>query len=44
MMKGNLMRGAGYFLQGLGLIWKPGIRSLTLWPILVTLVGFGGLI
>lgn len=43
-MKGNLARGAGYFLQGLGLIWKPGIRSLTLWPILVTLLVFAGLI
>lgn len=39
-MKGNLARGAGYFLQGMGLIWKPGIRSFTLWPILITLIVF----
>jgi len=43
-MKGNLARGAGYFMQGLGLIWKPGIRSFTVWPILITLVVFIGLI
>ena len=39
-MKGNLFTGAGYFRQGLSLIWKPGIRSFTLWPILITLVVF----
>jgi len=43
-MKGNLARGAGYFLQGMGLIWKPGIRSFTLWPILITLIVFIALI
>ena len=39
-MKGNLFTGAGYFTKGLSLIWKPGIRSFTLWPILITLVVF----
>lgn len=39
-MKGNLFTGAGYFTKGLALIWKPGIRPFTLWPILITLVVF----
>lgn len=39
-MKGNLFTGAGYFAKGLALIWKPGIRPFTLWPILITLVVF----
>jgi len=43
-MNGSLARGAGYFLKGLGLIWRPGIRSFTIWPILVTLTVFSVLI
>lgn len=39
-MKGNLFTGAGYFTKGLSLIWKPGIRPFTLWPLLITLVVF----
>ena len=39
-MKGNIFTGAGYFTTGLSLIWKPGIRAFTLWPILITLVVF----
>ena len=39
-MKGNIFTGAGYFTKGLSLIWKPGIRPFTLWPILITLVVF----
>jgi CysZ protein len=39
-MKGNLFTGASYFTKGLSLIWKPGIRPFTLWPILITLVVF----
>lgn len=39
-MKGNIFTGARYFSAGLSLIWKPGIRAFTLWPILITLVVF----
>ena len=39
-MKGNIFTGAGYFTTGLSLIWKPGIRAFTLWPILIRLVVF----
>jgi CysZ protein len=39
-MKGNLVSGARYFIGGLKLIWKPGIRPFTLWPVLITLVVF----
>jgi len=39
-MKGNLFTGAGYFTKGLSLIWKPGIRPFTLWPMLITLIVF----
>jgi CysZ protein len=40
MMKGNIFTGTGYFTRGLSLIWKPGIRTFTLWPILITLIVF----
>ena len=39
-MKDNLFTRTGYFTRGLSLIWKPGIMSFTLWPILITLVVF----
>jgi CysZ protein len=39
-MKGNPFTGVGYFTSGLKLIWKPGIRSFTLWPVLITVLVF----
>jgi len=43
-MKGNALKGAGYFLEGLRLIWRPGIRGFTLWPLLITLLVFAALV
>jgi CysZ protein len=43
-MNGNLIAGAKYFWRGMRLIWQPGVRSFTLWPIFITSMVFIGLI
>jgi CysZ protein len=41
---GNPLQGAGYFIQGLRLIFKPGIRRFSLIPLVINIVLFSGLI
>ena len=43
-MQGNPFAGAGYLLQGLGLILKPRLRRFVLVPLAVNVILFGGLI
>jgi len=43
-MKGNPVRGAGYFARGLAMLPQPGIRSFVLVPLLINILLFGGAI
>lgn len=40
----NLFQGIGYFMRGLGLIGKPGIRMYVLIPLTINILLFGSLI
>ena len=40
----NLFQGIGYFIRGLGLIGKPGIRMYVLIPLTINILLFGSLI
>ena len=40
----NLFQGIGYFMRGLGLIGKPGIRMYVLIPLSINILLFGGAI
>ncbi|MCK4784821.1 MAG: sulfate transporter CysZ [Desulfobacteraceae bacterium] len=40
----NLFQGIGYFMRGLGLIGKPGIRMYVLIPLMINVLLFGGAI
>lgn len=43
-MRGNPVKGAGYFLRGFGMLPQPGIRSFVLVPLLINIFLFGGAI
>ena len=40
-MKGNLFRGAAYFVRGLGMLTQPGLRRFVLIPLIANIVLFG---
>ena len=43
-LKNNPITGALYFLRGIGLIFKPGIRPYVVVPLILNIVLFSGLI
>ncbi len=43
-MKGNPLRGAGYFVRGLKMLPEPGIRPFVLVPLLINILLFSGAI
>lgn len=43
-MKGNPVKGAGYFLRGLSMLPEKGIRHFVLVPLLINILLFGGAI
>ena len=40
----DVFRGAGYLIEGFGLIRRPGLRRFVLFPLLINLIIFAGLI